>query len=165
MRGKGSKSQEKKSKLHIKLFHSSIHRFILNVLENSAPLHALKQHNATWALTDECQTAFDNINTPVFKGVVDCFFLGLIVFMGCSLACVHACFFLKRIIFHIISLYSTPLCPFSDKRLDLFPGFMKLLLQKHAMGSDWLAGSLCCDWLNCLNVPPLTSVACAPVEL
>ncbi len=28
------------------------------------------------------------------KGVIDCFFfLGLIVFMGCSLACVHACFF------------------------------------------------------------------------
>ncbi len=27
------------------------------------------------------------------KGVVDCFFLGLIVFMGCSLACVHAWFF------------------------------------------------------------------------
>ncbi len=42
--------------------------------------------------------------------------------MGCSLACVHACFFKKRIIFHIIYLYSTPLCPFSDKRLDLFPG-------------------------------------------
>ncbi len=47
------------------------------------------------------------------------------MFMGCSLACVHACFFLKCIIFHIIYLYSTPLCPFSDKRLDLFPGFMK----------------------------------------
>ncbi len=68
--------------------------------------------------------------------------------MGCSLACVHACFFLKRIIFHIIYLYSTPLCPFSDKRLDLFPGFMKLLLQKYAMGWDWLAGSVCCDSLN-----------------
>ncbi len=27
------------------------------------------------------------------KGVVDWFFLGLIVFMGCSLACVHAWFF------------------------------------------------------------------------
>ncbi len=60
--------------------------------------------------------------------------------MGCSLACVHACFFFKRIIFHIIYLYSTPLYPFSDKRLDLFPGFMKLLLQKYAMGWDsWLS--------------------------
>ncbi len=67
-------------------------------------------------------------------GWLTVFFLGLIVFMGCSLACVHACFFFKRIIFHIIYLYSTPLCPFSDKRLDLFPGFMKLLLQKYAMG-------------------------------
>ncbi len=56
------------------------------------------------------------------KGWLTGFFLGLIVFMGCSLACVHACFFKKRIIFHIIYLYSTPLCPFSDKHLDLFPG-------------------------------------------
>ncbi len=37
-------------------------------------------------------------------------------------------FFFKRIIFHIIYLYYTPFCPFSDKRLDLFPGFIKLLL-------------------------------------
>ncbi len=29
----------------------------------------------------------------LFKGVVDCFFLGLIVFMGCSLTCVNASFF------------------------------------------------------------------------
>ncbi len=72
------------------------------------------------------------------KGWLTVFFLGLIVFMGCSLACVHACFYKKRIIFHIMYLYSTPLCPFSDKRLDLFPVFMKLLLQKYAMGWDWL---------------------------
>ncbi len=57
-------------------------------------------------------------------------------------------FFKKRIIFHIIYLYSTLHCPISDKRLDLFPGFMKLLLQKYTMGSDWLAGSVCCDSLN-----------------
>ncbi len=25
---------------------------------------------------------------------------------------------------------------------------MKLLLQKYVMGWDWLAGSVCCDWLN-----------------
>ncbi len=61
------------------------------------------------------------------KGWLTFFFLGLIVFMGCSLTCVHASFFKKRIIFHIIYLYSTPLCPFSDKRLDLFPVFMKPL--------------------------------------
>ncbi len=71
----------------------------------------------------------------ILKGWLTVFFLGLIVFMGCSLACVHACFFFKNaLFFHIIYLYSTPLCPFSDKRLDLFPGFMKLLLQKYAMG-------------------------------
>ncbi len=56
------------------------------------------------------------------KGWLTGFFLGLIVFMGCCLTCVHASFFKKCIIFHIIYLYSTPLCPFSDKRLDLFPG-------------------------------------------
>ncbi len=41
---------------------------------------------------------FDNGQFTVYgflniKGVVDCFFLGLIVFMGCSLACVHAWLF------------------------------------------------------------------------
>ncbi len=61
------------------------------------------------------------------KGWLTGYFLGLIVFMGCSLTCVHASFFKKRIIFHIIYLYSTPLCPFLDKRLDLFPVFMKPL--------------------------------------
>ncbi len=30
----------------------------------------------------------------------------------------------------------------------LFPGFMKPLPQKWAMGSDWSAGPVCCDWLN-----------------
>ncbi len=53
------------------------------------------------------------------KGVVDCFFLGLIVFMGCSLTCIYASF-LKNIIFHIIYLYSTPLYPFSYKHADDF---------------------------------------------
>ncbi len=27
---------------------------------------------------------------------------------------------------------------------------MKPLPQKYVMGSDWLAGPVCCDWLNCL---------------
>ncbi len=83
------------------------------------------------------------------KGVVDCFFSRLdCVYRVQSSMCSCLFFFFKRIIFHIIYLYSTPLCPFSDKRLDLFPGFMKLLLQKYAMGWDWLAGSVCCDSLN-----------------
>ncbi len=94
------------------------------------------------------------------KGWLTGFFLGLIVFMGCSLACVHACFFKKRIIFHIIYLYSTPLCPFSDKRLDL------LTPQKYVMGWDWLAGSVCCDSLNRLyctseRPAPLLSGMCS----
>ncbi len=87
------------------------------------------------------------------KGWLTVFFLGLIVFMGCSIACVHACFFKKRIIFHIIYLYSTPLCPFSDKRLDLFPG----------LWSPSLDGLRLVSWLSVLwlakrlNVPPLSS--------
>ncbi len=66
--------------------------------------------------------------------------------------------FLKRIIFHIIYLYSTPLCPFSDKRLDLFPG----------LWSPSLDGLRLVSWLSVLwlakpplqqrlNVPPLSS--------
>ncbi len=77
----------------------------------------------------------------------------------------HASFKKKRIIFQIIYLYSTPLCPFSDKHADHFLVFMKPLPQKYAMGSDWLAGPVCCDWLNHLNVPPLASAACALVVL
>ncbi len=44
------------------------------------------------------------------KGWLTGFFLGLIVFMGCSLACVHACFFKKNLpLFHTsLSLWQTP---------------------------------------------------------
>ncbi len=42
-------------------------------------------------------------------------------------------FFLKTHYFsHNLPLFHTSQTP--DKRLDLFPGFMKLLLQKYAMG-------------------------------
>ncbi len=34
---------------------------------------------------------------------------------------------------------------------QLFPGFMEPLLQKCVMGSDWLAGPVCCYWLNRLS--------------
>ncbi len=63
-----------------------------------------------------------NVNEWImqFKGVGEFFFLGLIVFLACRLTCVDASFFFKHIIFHIIYLYSTPLCPFSDKRADNF---------------------------------------------
>ncbi len=33
------------------------------------------------------------VTLSVLKGWLTGFFLGLIVFMGCSLTCVHACFF------------------------------------------------------------------------
>ncbi|GAA6106553.1 uncharacterized protein LOC114135451, partial [Tachysurus ichikawai] len=46
------------------------HRFISKFSEKAAPLHALKQQNATWAWTNECQKAFETIkqdltNAPV----------------------------------------------------------------------------------------------------
>ncbi len=44
----------------------------------------------------------------IIKGVVDCFFLSLIVFMGCNLTCLNASFVKKRIIFHTIYIYFTP---------------------------------------------------------
>ncbi len=88
-------------------------------------------------------------NNTILKGWLTVFFSRLDCVYGVqSRMCSCFFFFFLRIIFHIIYLYSTPLCPFSDKGLDLFPGFMKLLLQKYAMGWDWLAGSVCCDSLN-----------------
>ncbi len=48
--------------------------------------------------------------TLLLKGWLTVFFLGLIVFMGCSLACVHACFFLKTHYFsHNLPLFHTSL--------------------------------------------------------
>ncbi len=43
-------------------------------------------------------------------------------------------------------LYSTPLCPFSDKRLDLFPGFMKAPPSEIRDGL-WLVSWLSVSWL------------------
>ncbi len=43
------------------------------------------------------------------KGWLTCFFLGLIVFMGCSLACVHACFFCFVYFSHNLPLFHTSL--------------------------------------------------------
>ncbi len=58
-------------------------------------------------------------------------------------------FFFKRIIFHIIYLYSTPFCPFSDKRLDLFPGFIKLLLHLNERERDAEQGDMSNSIKNC----------------
>ncbi len=96
-----------------------------------------------------------------FKGVVDWFFLGLIVFMGCSLTCVHASFF-KNYFSHNLPLFHTTLSL-------LGPGFIPVLW------SPSLDGLRLVSWLSVLwlakppsarlNVPPLASAACAPVEL
>ncbi len=101
--------------------------------------HEQFQCNATyWA------KYLKNVCFFLLKGWLTGFFLGLIVFMGCSLACVHACFFKKRIIFHIIYLYSTPLCP----SLTNASIYFLVYEAPPSMGWDWLAGSVCCDWLN-----------------
>ncbi len=62
------------------------------------------------------------------------------MFMGCSLTRVNA---LWSIIFHINYLYSTTLCPFSDKL------FISCFYE--APPSEirtWLGAPECCDWLN-----------------
>ncbi len=81
------------------------------------------------------------------KGVVDCFFLGLIVFMGYSQTCVHAKFLKNALFSHNLPLFHTSL-PLLWETPRLFPGFMKPLPQKYVKGSDWLAGPVCCDSLN-----------------
>ncbi len=85
--------------------------------------------------------------------MVDCFFfLGLIVFMGCSQTCVHASFL--RILFHIIYLYSTPLCLFSDKQPDYFLVLMIPSL-RNSNGLRLVSwSSVFCDWLNHLCPRP-----------
>ncbi len=84
-----------------------------------------------------------------FKGVVDWFFSRLDCVYGVQSSMCSCLFFLKTHYFsHNLPFIPHLSVPSSDKRLDLFPGFMKLLLQKYAMGWDWLAGSVCCDWLN-----------------
>ncbi len=117
-----------------------------------------------WVINDRI-FIFGWTNLPL-KGWLTVFFSRLDCVYGVQSSMCSCLVFLKTHIFHIIYLYSTPLCPFSDKRLDLFPGFMKLLLQKYAMGWDWLAGSVCCDWLNHLyctseRPAPLLSGMCS----
>ncbi len=41
----------------------------------------------------------EGIEDLTLKGWLTVFFLGLIVFMGCSLACVHACLFFLNALF------------------------------------------------------------------
>ncbi len=97
------------------------------------------------------------------KGWLTVFCLGLIVFMGCSLACVHACFFLKT---HYFS-HNLPLFHTSLSLLWQTPRFISWFYEAPpSMGWDWLAGSVCCDWLNRLyctseRPAPLLSGMCS----
>ncbi len=84
-----------------------------------------------------------------FKGVVDWFFSRLDCVYGVQVKHVFmlSCF-KNALFFHIIYLYSTPLCPFSDKRPDYFRVLWSLSLRNTQWALDWLAGPVCCDWLN-----------------
>ncbi len=107
--------------------------------------------------------SLNNASFAYLKGWLTGFFLGLIVFMGCSLACVHAWFFLKT---HYLShnyLYSTPLCPFSDNA-SIYSWFYEAPPSEIRDGLrlvSWL--SVVCDWLKTLpsrahlTSPPLSS--------
>ncbi len=102
-------------------------------------------------LLSRCTQQGGTRNTQTrIQGVVDCFFSRLDCVYGVQSNMFMLRFFKKRIIFHIIYLYSTPLCPFSDKRLDLFPVFMKPSLD----------GLRLVSWLSVLWLakPPLVCV-------
>ncbi len=57
-------------------------------------------------------------------------------------------------------LYSTPFCPFSDKRSDDF----QPLPQKYTMSSDLSAGPVCCDWLNRYCTPHLSGMCSGCIQ-
>ncbi len=101
------------------------------------------------------------------KGWLTFFFLGLIVFMGCSLAWTCSCLvFLKT---HYFS-HNLPLFHTSLSLLWQTPRFISWFYEappsEYAMGWDWLAGSVCCDSLNRLyctseRPAPLLSSMCS----
>ncbi len=139
-------------------------------LENTKPWHGKKKQKKTKTTLGEpqmTQAATCWINYVTLKGWLTGFFLGLIVFMGCSLACVHACFFLKT---HYFS-HNLPLFHTSLSLLWQTPRFISWFYEappsENAMGWDWLAGSVCCDSLNhqYASERPAPRAACAPVEL
>ncbi len=77
------------------------------------------------------------INLIEFKGVVD-FFSRLDCVYGVQSNMCSCFFFSKK--FHIIYLYSTPLCPFSDKRPDYF------LVLCLSLRNTWLISWLSVLW-------------------
>ncbi len=102
------------------------------------------------------------------KGWLTGFFLGLIVFMGCSLTCVHASFFLKM---H----YFSHNLHFPHRSVPSLTYASIISCFYEAPPSEIRDGLWLVSWLSVLwfakppsvrlNIPPLTSAACAPVVL
>ncbi len=83
------------------LLKGSLHK------EKSGSIMNYITKNSLVLLWHHCKTPYFG---KMLKGWLTVFFLGLIVFMGCSLACVHACFFLKTHYFsHNLPLFHTSL--------------------------------------------------------
>ncbi len=82
---------------------------------------------------------------PDFKGVVDWFFSRLDCVYGVQSNMCSCFVFLKTHYFsHNLPLFHTTL-----SLLGQTPRFISCFYEAPpSMGSDWLAGSVCCDWLN-----------------
>ncbi len=95
------------------------------------------------------------------KGWLTVFFLGLIVFMGCSLACVHAWFFLKT---HYFS-HNLPLFHTSLSLLWQTPRFISWFYE--APPSEIRDGLRLVSWLSVLWLakPPLLHWTSRPAPL
>ncbi len=70
------------------------------------------------------------------------------MFIGCSLTRVNASFKKIKTLFFTSFTFILHRSVPSPISAPIFPGYMKPLPQKYTIGSDWLAFSMCCDWLN-----------------
>ncbi len=99
-----------------------------------------RETNHECVLAELCELAF--------KRVVDCFFSRLDCVYGVQSSMCSCLFFLKT---HYFS-HNLPLFHTSLSLLWQTPRFISWFYEappsEYAMGWDWLAGSVCCDWLN-----------------
>ncbi len=130
----------------------------INRRKNNAQIPLIIHHNEKNQRIYFWCAAKDNwasqISEVVLKGWLTGFFLGLIVFMGCSLACVHAWFFLKT---HYFS-HNLPLFHTSLSLLWQTPRFISWFYE--APPSEIRDGLRLVSWLSVLWLakPPLLHV-------